>query len=231
MTKILNILNYFSTNTLLKKLSRTYFIYPLKYFQPCKNAVVLEPVSCWASNLRKESVMDAKSLSAAGGFKSQDKESAPFVHWEVLWHLPHIITFSSFYSTQCRMYEQKPKKKPGQDNCGKDRSKSQIAQTYRIPIYTLLTYLKNQDPTEQQALKEGDILQHMRICEAKHGTMENELFCMVLPCSKLQYCSGWPNGENEGSWNGTDFKGFSSGRRQWFKERQNITCKSVSRDA
>lgn len=91
------------------------------------------------------------------------------------------------------------KKKPGQDNCGKDRSKSQIAQTYRIPIYTLLTYLKNQDPTEQQALKEGDILQHMRICEAKHGTMENELFCMVLPCSKLQYCSGWPNGENEGS--------------------------------
>jgi hypothetical protein len=119
VTKILNNLNYFSTNTLLKKLSHTHFTYPLKYFQQCKNAVVLEPVSCWASNLRKETVMGAKSLSAAGGFKSQDKESTPFVHWEVLWHLPHIITFSIFYATQCRMYEQKQKKKPGQDNCGK----------------------------------------------------------------------------------------------------------------
>jgi hypothetical protein len=42
-----------------------------------------------------------------------------------------------------------------------------------------LTYLKNCDRIEQQALKQGDILEHMRIHGAQHDDTENEL-CIVF---------------------------------------------------
>jgi hypothetical protein len=56
------------------------------------------------------------------------------------------------------------------------RSKSEIAQAYGIPFSTLSVYLKKWDSLEQQALQGDDILKHMRICGARHGVMENELF-------------------------------------------------------
>jgi hypothetical protein len=53
-----------------------------------------------------------------------------------------------------------------------ERSKNEIVQAYGIPLSTLLTYLKNQDSTEQKTLQGGDISKRMRIREAKHGDME-----------------------------------------------------------
>ena len=54
--------------------------------------------------------------------------------------------------------------------------KTDIAKAYGIPLSTLLSYLKNMNFTEQQALQGCDIFKHMRIRRAKHGNMENELF-------------------------------------------------------
>jgi len=59
-------------------------------------------------------------------------------------------------------------------------------------------YLKKWDSVEEQALQRGEISKCMRIHEAKHGSMENELFEWFLSCLKEHYCSGWPNSENKG---------------------------------
>jgi hypothetical protein len=57
-------------------------------------------------------------------------------------------------------------------------------------------YLKKWDSVEEQALQWGEISKYMRIHEAKHGSMQNDLSEWFLSCSKEQYCGGWPNIEN-----------------------------------
>jgi hypothetical protein len=49
-------------------------------------------------------------------------------------------------------------------------------QAYGIPLSTLLTYLKYQNPIEQQALQGSDVSKQMRMLDTKHGGTENELF-------------------------------------------------------
>jgi abortive infection bacteriophage resistance protein len=51
--------------------------------------------------------------------------------------------------------------------------KTDIAKVYGIPLSNLLSYLKNINSIEQQALQGCNILKHMRIQRAKHGNMEN----------------------------------------------------------
>jgi transposase-like protein len=57
----------------------------------------------------------------------------------------------------------------------KERSTTEIAQAYGIPLSTLLTYLKNQDSIENQALQGEEVSKRMRIREAKHSDLEDEL--------------------------------------------------------
>jgi hypothetical protein len=62
----------------------------------------------------------------------------------------------------------------------KERSTSEIAQMYGIPLPALSVYLKNQDSVEQQALQGTDVSKQIRICDAKCDDMENrqlEWFC------------------------------------------------------
>jgi len=54
--------------------------------------------------------------------------------------------------------------------------KTDTAKAYRIPLSTLLSYVKNINSTEQQALHGCNIWKHMRIHRAKHGDMESGLF-------------------------------------------------------
>jgi hypothetical protein len=65
----------------------------------------------------------------------------------------------------------------------KERSKNELAQAYRITLSTLLTYLKNRDSIENQALQGAEVSKRMRICGAKHCDLEDKLFEWFLPCS------------------------------------------------
>jgi hypothetical protein len=58
----------------------------------------------------------------------------------------------------------------------KESSKTEIYQAYRISLSTLLTYLKNQDSIENQALQGAEVSKCMRICGAKHGDLEDKQF-------------------------------------------------------
>ena len=69
---------------------------------------------------------------------------------------------------------------------------------YGVSLSTLVMYLKKWDSVEKQALQQSEISKCMRIHEAKHGSMENELFELFLSCLREQYCSGWPNSANKG---------------------------------
>jgi hypothetical protein len=106
-----------------------------------------------------------------------------------------------------------------------ERSKSEIAQAYGIPLSTLSTYLKDLDSVEQQASQEHDISKRMRIRDAKHGNMEEELFEWFCHARKNRLAVG-----------GQTVKGkadeialkCSNGWLQHFKERHNITWHSLS---
>jgi hypothetical protein len=58
----------------------------------------------------------------------------------------------------------------------KERSKTEIAQAYGIPLSTLSTHLKNRDSVENQALQGAVVSKRMRIHGAKHSDLEDELF-------------------------------------------------------
>jgi hypothetical protein len=58
----------------------------------------------------------------------------------------------------------------------KERSKTEIAQAYGIPLSTLSIYLKNRDCIENQALQGAEVSKRMRIHGAKHSDLEDELF-------------------------------------------------------
>jgi hypothetical protein len=57
----------------------------------------------------------------------------------------------------------------------KERSKTKISQAYGIPLSTLLTYLKNRDSIENQALQGAEFSKRMKICGAKYGNLEDNL--------------------------------------------------------
>jgi hypothetical protein len=58
----------------------------------------------------------------------------------------------------------------------KERSKTEIAQACGIPLSTLLTYSKNLDSIENQALQGAEVSERMRIRGAEHSNLEDELF-------------------------------------------------------
>jgi hypothetical protein len=75
------------------------------------------------------------------------------------------------------------------------RLTSEIAQVYGMPLVTLLMNLRNRDTAEQQAVQGSSVSKQIRICDAKWGDTENELFEWF--CS-AQYCSGWSKSRREG---------------------------------
>jgi hypothetical protein len=99
----------------------------------------------------------------------------------------HILLYSaSFIPYSAGNMSEKKRKYTGKTTVEKldvitevdenERSKSEIAQVYGIPLSTMLMYLKNKDSVEQQAMQRGSILKYSRIHGAKLGDLENELF-------------------------------------------------------
>jgi len=68
-------------------------------------------------------------------------------------------------------------------------SRSEIAQAYRIPLSTLLTYLYHLDSFKLQALK-GVLIQNTWEFVEQTWQYGKRAVRMVLPCSKERYCSG-----------------------------------------
>jgi hypothetical protein len=56
----------------------------------------------------------------------------------------------------------------------KEKSKTEIAQAYRIPLSTLSTYMKYRDSIENQALQGAEFSN--QICGVKHSDLEDEVF-------------------------------------------------------
>jgi hypothetical protein len=95
-----------------------------------------------------------------------------------------------------------------------------------------LTYLKTQDCIKQQALKQGDILKHIRVHGAQHDDIQIELFCFTF--LKGQYCI-----VNTVEWRadeivltmGIDFKCSSELLQQFERDEHEhyITCQGVEK--
>ena len=121
--------------------------------------------------------------------KQQTAAQVPSQYDDKCSNVYNIIVFWSSYFNQCKKYEWKKIKRMGKTTEGKqeviggihkNKSKSETAQVYGIPLSALSTYLKNDNSSEQQALWSGNILKQMRIHRTNHGDMENELihwFC------------------------------------------------------
>jgi len=104
----LDYLRLLSVNSwcLNKNVTSTYFIYPLKVFQPCKNAAILE-CSCWAPNLLEANTTGSKSIRVLLTAGKVKLTKACRSHLEKCCDVYHSIIFWIFYSIQCGKYEWK----------------------------------------------------------------------------------------------------------------------------
>ena len=78
-----------------KNVTSTYFIYPLKVFQPCKNAAILE-CSCWAPNLLEANTTGSKSLCVLLTAGKVKVTKACHSYLEKCCHVYHSILFWIF---------------------------------------------------------------------------------------------------------------------------------------